>query len=103
MPGFGAQHVFVRGSRITCGGARKRLTDVLSAILWGGASSRRTLLGKRFRCPPSGPCGGHASRGVSAEWRHPLVGANPLSPRVTGTVFVDVGGHAPGTPRISQR
>ena len=40
----------------------------------------------------SGPLGARALLQVSAEWRHPLAGSNPRSPRVIGTIFADAGG-----------
>ena len=41
----------------------------------------------------SGPLGARALLQVSAEWRHPLAGSNPRSPRVIGTIFADAGDH----------
>ena len=41
----------------------------------------------------SGPLGARAYGQISAEWRHPLLGANSRAPRVIGTIFVDGGDH----------
>jgi hypothetical protein len=41
----------------------------------------------------SGPLGARAACQISAEWRHPLAGSNPRSPRLIGTLFVDGGDH----------
>jgi outer membrane protein assembly factor BamA len=41
----------------------------------------------------SGPLGARALCQISAEWRHPLAGSNPRSPRLIGTLFVDGGDH----------
>ncbi len=41
----------------------------------------------------SGPLGARALCLISAEWRHPLVGARSRAPWVIGTVFVDGGDH----------
>jgi outer membrane protein assembly factor BamA len=41
----------------------------------------------------SGPLGARAACSISAEWRHPLAGSNPRSPRVIGTLFADGGDH----------
>ena len=41
----------------------------------------------------SGPLGARAACSISAEWRHPLAGSNPRSPRLIGTLFVDGGDH----------
>lgn len=41
----------------------------------------------------SGRLGARALWQASAEWRHPLAGSDPRRPRVTGTIFMDVGDH----------
>jgi len=46
--------------------------------------------------PSAGLSGSRGARALwlaSAEWRHPLAGRDPLRPRVTGTLFADVGDH----------
>jgi outer membrane protein assembly factor BamA len=41
----------------------------------------------------SGALGARALWQASVEWRQPLAGPDPLRPKVTGTVFFDVGDH----------